>query len=347
MLDLGTLGGENSDAWDISNSGRIIGWSDLSWGEYRGFMWESGVMIDLGRFEGENSEARGLNNNGLVIGHCFTLENDPHAFLWNGDELLNLNDLCPSSFDRVLAFANDVNDAGTVVGSAFDGENLQAFMMRQRPDPTLSRGGVSPRLGFHGTPYTYRVDYFDKNWHEPTLLIVNIDGKDHDMILEQGELSNGTYAYTTQELPDGFFHEFYFYVEKDSGETCRLPAEGAFSGPVNRPPKVLLSGEPGPGARMTLTVHGAPGAFWMAAWSSQPGPYESAETGLTFDIGPGDMHWIKRIFEPPIKLDEKGIGTIDFYLPSGMALPGEKYLQGATRSSGLWCKTDRGRFIMP
>ncbi len=70
VTDLGDLpGGEDySVAWDINDSGQIVGHSWSNTGRYA-FIWENGVMTDLGGLPGEDdfSEASGINNFGQVV----------------------------------------------------------------------------------------------------------------------------------------------------------------------------------------------------------------------------------------------------------------------------------------
>ena len=53
LLDLGTLGGQNSFAFGINNLGQIVGTSELESGQSRAFLWENGEMMDLGTLGGQ------------------------------------------------------------------------------------------------------------------------------------------------------------------------------------------------------------------------------------------------------------------------------------------------------
>ena len=346
LIDLGTLGGENSDGWDMNDAGQVIGWSDTGTGEYHAFFWDAGHMFDLGTMDGPNSEARGINDHGHAVGNGFDDLEEPRAFLWEGEDLIDLNDLAPPAFDRVLAFANAINDAGQIVGSATDGENLHAFFMFPRHDPALSSGSVSPLSGYHGTLFEYRVNFFDADDDAPAVIQVHIDGTPYDMTLESGSASDGTYLFATREMLNGFTHGYYFYGETDEGIGSRFPVEGTMSGPVMLEPEIFLSGTPASGGVMTAEVWGVVDGMWFVAWSSEPGPYDDPISGLTLDIGPGDLQIVKDINEDPVFLDHYGYGVIDFLLPFGVP-SGTKYIQATTRRESCWAKTNRETFEIP
>jgi probable HAF family extracellular repeat protein len=70
MQDLGTLGGENSAAEAINESGLIADLSDLAQsGVTHAVLWTAPNKIqDLGTLGGTYSIAAGINNSGIVVG---------------------------------------------------------------------------------------------------------------------------------------------------------------------------------------------------------------------------------------------------------------------------------------
>jgi len=70
ITDLGTLGGETSEAAAINATGQVAGTADTATpGQYRAFLWELGVLFDLGALDPDGrSRALAINDSGSVAG---------------------------------------------------------------------------------------------------------------------------------------------------------------------------------------------------------------------------------------------------------------------------------------
>jgi probable HAF family extracellular repeat protein len=119
---LGHLGGGNSAASDINDSGVIVGSSYTDELTPLGFMqhpfvWQNGVMTDLGLLQGdEDGGAAAINNAGHIVGSSGRTDPDTYesfyrAFIY-ADGVMTA--LPVPSWE---AYAGDVNDAGVVVGT--------------------------------------------------------------------------------------------------------------------------------------------------------------------------------------------------------------------------------------
>src|SRR5712692_3460680 len=72
VIDLGTLGGLNSEATAINKSGLIVGNSQIASGSVHAFLYSNNVMTDLGTLGGANSYATAINDAGQIVGRSET-----------------------------------------------------------------------------------------------------------------------------------------------------------------------------------------------------------------------------------------------------------------------------------
>jgi probable HAF family extracellular repeat protein len=111
IIDIGTLGGSESQAWAINNLGQVVGWSyingDLS---HHAFLWNSTSGIqDLNPLGSDNSAANDINDFGqIVIG---TQGDHGRAFLWNKGTLTDLSTLGGSR-----SFPYGINNSSQIIG---------------------------------------------------------------------------------------------------------------------------------------------------------------------------------------------------------------------------------------
>ncbi len=112
-VDLGTLGGTTSWAWDISDAGQAVGMSLTGDGKTRAFSWtQADGMIDLGHLGLGYSRAEAVNESGQVVGMSWTTTGAEHAFSWTeAGGMVDLGTLGGTT-SRAIA----VNERGQVVG---------------------------------------------------------------------------------------------------------------------------------------------------------------------------------------------------------------------------------------
>ncbi|MGE5235061.1 MAG: hypothetical protein ACM3O7_01785 [Acidobacteriota bacterium] len=89
LVNLGSLGGLESEAAAVNAKGQVVGWADTRAKDAsdcpvgHAFLWEKGKMTDLGTLRGgKQSEAVAINDHGQVIGWSETASGAKHAVLW-------------------------------------------------------------------------------------------------------------------------------------------------------------------------------------------------------------------------------------------------------------------------
>jgi len=115
-LDLGVLGGLNSEANAINESGQVVGSWRLAGGgvDTHAFLYDAGTFTDLGGFGGNSTRAKGINRSGTIVGaSSLAVGAYNHAFVWSGGQMTDIGAWAGTDRESV---ANAINDAGTVVG---------------------------------------------------------------------------------------------------------------------------------------------------------------------------------------------------------------------------------------
>ncbi len=157
-IDLGTLGGPNSEAFFGPNErGQIAGRAETSIADpnnkdfcffgtgltCRAFVWQNGVMTDLGTLGGNNSSAFDTNNRGQVVGGaenttpdstCTTYQFQFRPFIWQKGEIQEL----PTFPGDPDAYADGINDDGQAVGGSGNCTNFASShaLLWQESTPT-------------------------------------------------------------------------------------------------------------------------------------------------------------------------------------------------------------------
>ena len=156
VIDLGTLGGASSGAIDLNDAGAAVGWSRTANGQVHAVVWRAGRIVDIGTLGGPGSRATSISNTFAVVGTASVAAGQPqHGFLWRanqgamhnlgiplpvriGDTGAIIGNATTAAGELVAAYRSqhgwvrlplrgfdgshgeDVNDAGTAVGTLFD-----------------------------------------------------------------------------------------------------------------------------------------------------------------------------------------------------------------------------------
>jgi probable HAF family extracellular repeat protein len=111
IKNLGTLGGNNSEANAINSVGQTVGWSQTKSGQSHAFIYQAGVMKDLGALAGGVSQANDINDAGVIVGYSTVLSGAERAVRWQNGMKQNLGTLGGRNSQ-----ATGINEDGVIVG---------------------------------------------------------------------------------------------------------------------------------------------------------------------------------------------------------------------------------------
>ncbi|MFN3653199.1 MAG: CARDB domain-containing protein [Armatimonadota bacterium] len=239
MIDLGTLGGEQSTAYGINDQGQVIGTAQTASGEYHPFLWEDlngnfvsdpGEMIDLGTFGGDFGTALGINNQGVVVGGARDASDLTFAFAWedrNGDRTSNPGEMVNlGTLGGLQSGANGINNAARplIVGSADlpaeagearhaaawqDANGNGQYGANERTDlgALLANGTFARSVNSHNQVVGYSLalgvpaQYAAFLWENGTLRDLNTLVEDTAFVLREGNgINDGGYIAVTGQL---------------------------------------------------------------------------------------------------------------------------------------------------
>jgi probable HAF family extracellular repeat protein len=161
MIDLGVLpGDEESGAAAINNVGQIVGSSgrtdpDTYETFYRPFIYENGAMRQV-PVPSSDSHGADINDAGVVVGtmRAGGAVSPHHAFIYADGVVTNLNSRIPAGTGLHLAYATGINNAGQIVGVAYDAQaHYHAFLLTPIATGTavINSGDASVTEGHSGT----------------------------------------------------------------------------------------------------------------------------------------------------------------------------------------------------
>ncbi|HEY9172406.1 MAG TPA: HAF repeat-containing protein [Verrucomicrobiae bacterium] len=172
---VGTLGGNDTGAHRINNTGTVIGNSMTGGGQYHAFVYHHGTIRDLGTLGGASSAIGGINSQGLIVGEARNSQGNLRAFIYRNGVMLDLNNFIPPASGWVLTSATAINDSGRIVGAGQYNGQTRAFLLIPDNDLSIALYAGLTINGIVGR--TYRIDYLDavtpsSTWLELTNIVL-------------------------------------------------------------------------------------------------------------------------------------------------------------------------------
>jgi probable HAF family extracellular repeat protein len=76
-------------------------------------------VVNLKTLPGDTcSAAYAINNQSQIVSQSINVNGNSRAFLWQNGVMTDLNALIPANSNLTLVYADDINDAGEIVGQA-------------------------------------------------------------------------------------------------------------------------------------------------------------------------------------------------------------------------------------
>ena len=141
MINLGSLGGNATDAYALNNNDQVVGRSRTTnlAGSHHPFLWENGQMIDLGVIAAcTRGRASTINSRGEIAGGFSGCAADPDDrasfrgfYLQRGGAIVDVNTLVTPASDLWVDDISFINDTGLMVGVGIlpDGSTRAVLLM--------------------------------------------------------------------------------------------------------------------------------------------------------------------------------------------------------------------------
>jgi len=180
ITDLGTLGGEWSEAYAMNDSGQVIGMSQTANGDDHAFLYSNGQMTDLYPLNSLRGMPMGINSAGQIAAGAVATDGRFYPAIYDHGNISVLGSLGGVLSNGFTGVATAINESGQVAGySHIPTREWHAF---------LSDKGVMRDLGCtpneSGVCYSYAIDINDRGQ-----IIGGIGGSDRAFLYENGMMT--------------------------------------------------------------------------------------------------------------------------------------------------------------
>jgi probable HAF family extracellular repeat protein len=118
LTDLGDLGGDWSEGFEVNASGQVTGYAPIADGTQRGYISNNGKLTALPTLGGSFSDAYAVNDLGQVVGASGTSNGETHPFLFSNGTMTDLGTLGAHG-SEYWNTALGINKSGQIVGYSY------------------------------------------------------------------------------------------------------------------------------------------------------------------------------------------------------------------------------------
>ena len=130
-IDLGHLGGTQTVALGVNDSGQVVGWSQDSANRTQAFVWANGTMTGIGFLPGgTTSVANAINESGHVTGYSYVSGTAYHGFLYASNGMADIGALGTFSQARAINVLDELT--GSSPPTNFPNENFSFLWKTNR-----------------------------------------------------------------------------------------------------------------------------------------------------------------------------------------------------------------------
>jgi probable HAF family extracellular repeat protein len=126
VTDLGTLGGNATEAHAINGVGQVTGSSNLNTSTSHAFLYSGGRLIDIGSLGGSSALGLGINTSGQIAGYSTQADGSYRGFLYSNGVMTALPTLSGN-----YGTAYGINNSGQIVGNGVTASGIQAGVLIQ------------------------------------------------------------------------------------------------------------------------------------------------------------------------------------------------------------------------
>ena len=102
----------------MNDAAAIVGFSEISAGNFRAFVYQNGVSTTLPTLpSGGGSSAQDINNSGVIVGNALDANNQARATLWRNGAITNLGTLPGDTASAAYAINDNEQVAGISIGA--------------------------------------------------------------------------------------------------------------------------------------------------------------------------------------------------------------------------------------